>query len=140
MTSAAFVTCHKVPDLTPDDRLAAAALTARGHRVRPVLWDDPHTDWPAFDAVVLRSCWDYHTRPDAFGAWLAQLAQQYPQVRQFVVGNEPNQPAFWRPQFSRARQLSARTFGPFLAAAGWLFLMVGHQTVDRYLGLFPHAR
>jgi hypothetical protein len=37
-------------------------------------------------------------------------------VRGFVVGNEPNQPAFWRPQFSKARQLSASRFGPFLAA------------------------
>ncbi len=55
-------------------------------------------------------------RPEAFGAWLAQLAVQYPQVREFVVGNEPNQPAFWRPQFSHATQLSARAFGPYLAA------------------------
>ena len=55
-------------------------------------------------------------RPDAFGAWLAELARQYPDVRQFVVGNEPNQPAFWRAQFSRGRQFSAQTFGPFLAA------------------------
>jgi hypothetical protein len=55
-------------------------------------------------------------RPEAFGAWLAELARQYPDVREFVVGNEPNQPAFWRPQFSRSAQLSARTFGPFLAA------------------------
>jgi hypothetical protein len=55
-------------------------------------------------------------RPEAFGAWLAELARQYPNVRQFVVGNEPNQPAFWRPQFAGASQLSARTFGPFLAA------------------------
>ena len=36
-------------------------------------------------------------RPEAFGAWLAELAHRYPEVRQFVVGNEPNQPAFWRP-------------------------------------------
>jgi hypothetical protein len=36
-------------------------------------------------------------RPAAFGAWLGELAQRYPVVRQFVVGNEPNQPAFWRP-------------------------------------------
>ncbi len=28
-------------------------------------------------------------------------------------------------------------FGPFLAAAGWLFLLVGHQAVDRYLSLYP---
>jgi len=55
-------------------------------------------------------------RPEAFGAWLQELAERYPDVRQFVVGNEPNQPAFWRPQFGGAKQLSARTFGPFLAA------------------------
>ena len=30
-------------------------------------------------------------------------------------------------------------FGPFLAAAGWLMLMVGRELVERYLGLFvPH--
>jgi len=31
-------------------------------------------------------------------------------------------------------------FGPFLAAAGWLVLLMGHQTVDRYLALYaqPH--
>ena len=55
-------------------------------------------------------------RPDAFGAWLGELARRYPDVRQFVVGNEPNQPAFWRPQLSPSAQLSARAFGPFLAA------------------------
>ncbi len=31
-------------------------------------------------------------------------------------------------------------FGPFLAAAGWLFLLIGHETVDRYLALYPHTR
>ena len=55
-------------------------------------------------------------RPEALGAWLSQLAGAYPDVRQFVVGNEPNQPAFWRPQFERRAQSSARAFGPFLAA------------------------
>ena len=55
-------------------------------------------------------------QPAAFGDWLAELARAYPEVRQFVVGNEPNQPAFWRPQFVRSVQRSARAFGPFLAA------------------------
>jgi len=54
--------------------------------------------------------------PEGFAAWLAELARQYPDVREFVVGNEPNQPAFWRPQFSRAAQASAASFGTFLAA------------------------
>ena len=51
-------------------------------------------------------------RPEAFGAWLGELAQRYPTVRQFVVGNEPNQPAFWRPQFSGAKQRSAAHVRP----------------------------
>ena len=55
-------------------------------------------------------------RPEAFGAWLGELAQRYPQVRRFVVGNEPNQPAFWRPQFRRRASARPRAFGPFLAA------------------------
>jgi hypothetical protein len=55
-------------------------------------------------------------RPEAFAAWLGELAGAYPEVRQYVVGNEPNQGAFWRPQFAGTTQRSARAFGPFLAA------------------------
>jgi len=29
--------------------------------------------WTAFDAVVIRSCWDYHLHSDAFYAWLDSL-------------------------------------------------------------------
>jgi hypothetical protein len=46
------------------------------------------------------------------------VARRYPTVRQFVVGNEPNQPAFWRPQFrANGRNASAPKFGGYLAAA-----------------------
>ena len=39
-------------------------------------------------------------------------------MNQFVIGNEPNQPAFWRPQFDAAgANVSAPSFGPYLAAA-----------------------
>lgn len=55
-------------------------------------------------------------KPAAFASWLGALARAFPEVRQYVVGNEPNQPAFFRPQFSRGAQVSARRFGPFLAA------------------------
>jgi hypothetical protein len=37
---------------------------------------------------------------DGFAKFLEQLATTYPQVRQYIVGNEPNQPRFWRPQFT----------------------------------------
>ncbi|MBA2740683.1 MAG: hypothetical protein H0U46_01565 [Actinobacteria bacterium] len=56
--------------------------------------------------------------PGAFGAYTASVAQAYPQVKQFVVGNEPNQPAFWRPQFATSgANASAPAFGRYLAAA-----------------------
>jgi hypothetical protein len=55
--------------------------------------------------------------PAMFGAYVSTVARAYPQVRQFVIGNEPNQPAFWRPQFnSRGANVSAATFGRYLAA------------------------
>jgi glutathione synthase/RimK-type ligase-like ATP-grasp enzyme len=40
---------------------------------RAVVWDDPSVPWESFDAIVLRSCWDYHLRIDEFTAWLARL-------------------------------------------------------------------
>jgi len=56
--------------------------------------------------------------PSLFAAYVGVLASIYPQVKQFVIGNEPNQPAFWRPQFDSAgANVSAPSFGPYLAAA-----------------------
>ena len=40
-------------------------------------------------------------RPAGFAAFLKLLASSYPQVTKFIVGNEPNQPRFWQPQFDR---------------------------------------
>jgi hypothetical protein len=55
--------------------------------------------------------------PEAFGVWLKLVAERYPGVKQFVVMNEPNQPAFLRPQFgSRGTNVSAARAGAFLAA------------------------
>jgi hypothetical protein len=56
--------------------------------------------------------------PALFGAYAASVANAYPGVKQFVIGNEPNQPAFWRPQFRRnGTNASGAGFGPYLAAA-----------------------
>ncbi|MBA3432975.1 MAG: hypothetical protein H0U08_02655 [Actinobacteria bacterium] len=56
--------------------------------------------------------------PALFAGYVSAVAQAYPQVTQFVIGNEPNQPAFWRPQFTRSgTNASAPGFGPYLAAA-----------------------
>lgn len=69
----AFATCVEIPDLTPDDRLAASRCEELGLEVAAVSWDDPAADWSGYAAVILRSCWDYHLRVDAFRAWFARL-------------------------------------------------------------------
>ncbi len=68
----AFAVSNEFPQLTDDDKLAAVALRANGAVVDPALWDGP-TDWSSYDAVVIRSCWDYHHRLDEFTTWLDKL-------------------------------------------------------------------
>jgi glutathione synthase/RimK-type ligase-like ATP-grasp enzyme len=66
----AFATCAAFPSLHDDDRRLVAPLEALGLRVEPVLWDDPGARWADYEAVVLRSTWDYFERPAEFRAWL----------------------------------------------------------------------
>ena len=52
-----------------------------------------------------------------FASFLATLARAYPQVRSFVVGNEPNQPRFWQPQFRGRRPVAGAAYERVLALA-----------------------
>jgi glutathione synthase/RimK-type ligase-like ATP-grasp enzyme len=69
----AFVTWRGLPGLSTDDRLAAAAIAERGGSVEPAVWDDPAVDWSRYDAVVVRSTWDYHHRPAEFLDWIGRV-------------------------------------------------------------------
>jgi hypothetical protein len=54
----------------------------------------------------------------SFVRFLRLVAQTYPGVTDYIVGNEPNQPRFMRPQFSdRGRQVSAGRYERLLAAS-----------------------
>jgi polysaccharide biosynthesis protein PslG len=56
------------------------------------------------------------TAAEEYTAFLALLARTYPQVREYVVGNEPNQPRFWQPQFlPTGRGAAAAAYGELLA-------------------------
>lgn len=69
----AFVTCAPRPAITDDDALAAEALRDGGAEVTPAVWSDADVDWGAFDAIIVRSTWDYHLRAAEFLAWLGRL-------------------------------------------------------------------
>ncbi len=73
MPRVALLTCAALPDLDPDDRLLAPALTAAGIHAVPAVWDDPAVDWDAFDLVVVRNPWDYVERREEFLAWAATV-------------------------------------------------------------------
>jgi hypothetical protein len=56
--------------------------------------------------------------PGQFVAFIKQLATAFPQVTDYVIGNEPNQPLFWLPQYSPERKpISAAAYEPILANA-----------------------
>jgi glutathione synthase/RimK-type ligase-like ATP-grasp enzyme len=56
-----------------DDAPLLAALAGAGHDADLVAWDDPAVAWEAFEAVLIRTTWDYHTRREAFVAWAAAV-------------------------------------------------------------------
>jgi glutathione synthase/RimK-type ligase-like ATP-grasp enzyme len=69
----ALATYERAPDLAPDDRGLVPALAALGVRAEAVPWSRADADWAAYDAVILRSTWDYHLHLDEFRAWLDRL-------------------------------------------------------------------
>jgi hypothetical protein len=66
----ALVTCAAYPALYEDDRLLAAALEDLAIRAVPAVWSDDAVDWGSFDALVIRSPWDYFERTAEFRSWL----------------------------------------------------------------------
>jgi hypothetical protein len=70
--SVAYVTYEQDPgrpDPDIDVPYAVPALTAAGLDVSVVVWDDPAVDWAAYDAVLVRSVWDYVPKFEQFLAW-----------------------------------------------------------------------
>lgn len=68
-----FVTCRTWPEISESDQLVQRALEARGATVAGCAWNGRGAGWDGFDAIVLRSNWDYHFEADAFLGWLDRL-------------------------------------------------------------------
>jgi glutathione synthase/RimK-type ligase-like ATP-grasp enzyme len=69
----ALATSAEHPDLHEHDLPLVTALRTAGLEPGVELWSDPSVDWSSYDAVLLRSVWDYHTRYLEFSEWLGQL-------------------------------------------------------------------
>jgi hypothetical protein len=70
-------------------------------------------------AIASKNARDFSSASGAaaqFAAFLQNVAHAFPQVTDYVIGNEPNQPYFWLPQFgSDGKPLSAAEYEPVLA-------------------------
>lgn len=73
MTRVALATYRDLPQLNEDDRLLQTALGALGIDAAPAVWDSAEERWGDYQAVLVRSCWDYHHRLEEFLAWFATL-------------------------------------------------------------------
>jgi hypothetical protein len=77
--------------------------------------------------------------PARYAAFLAQLARTFPTVKDYVVGNEPNQPRFWRPQFRRRAAVSPGAYYPLLARSYDALKAVDPSITVIGLGLSPRG-
>ena len=69
----AVATSANYPAIQPDDLGLAAALERRSAELVVCVWNDPAVDWSAFDAVLIRTIWDYFKQHAGFLAWLDRL-------------------------------------------------------------------
>jgi hypothetical protein len=107
-----LATFNGLPALSADDQLLAEELRDRDSCVKALVWDDPGVRWEELDALVLRSCWDYHRRPAEFLAWTERLERDGVKVW--------NPPALvrWNAHKSYLRELEAA--GVAVQPTAWL--------------------
>ena len=102
MKRVALATSRKYASLTDDDRLLIEPLRGLGIAAEPAVWDDGSVEWKRHDAIIIRSCWDYHLRLSEFLNWLAGL------VRDGVRVFNPPGMVRWNADKSYLRDLQKR--------------------------------
>ncbi len=123
MRRCAFLTAESLDGFVTDDELVRQPLLDRGWEMTFVPWSRPGVDWSRFEAVVIRSTWDYHRRLDEFLAALEAIDS----------GNRlanPLETVRWNVRKTYLRELEAG--GLPVVPTAW----VESPDVDRLRGLF----
>jgi glutathione synthase/RimK-type ligase-like ATP-grasp enzyme len=77
MKRIALATYKGYPKGTESDQLLLEPFRNAGHEAVFVSWDNKRVDWHQFDTVIIRSCWDYHTRLNEFLDWITMLEDNH---------------------------------------------------------------
>jgi hypothetical protein len=107
------ITLHWDPDqpatILEKERIDRYVATATANGVRIVLLISP---------TRARALTSSAASPNQFVQFVVQVARTYPQIKEIAVGNEPNQPRFWQPQFSTSgKALACGAYERVLARA-----------------------
>lgn len=108
----AIATCKSHPGFCANDD--APLLEAfREHNVNAELisWDDATTDWSQFDAVIIRTTWDYMDRLDEFLAWVDRVDS---------VSRIMNPPSVVRRNLDKAYLRDLETAGVPIVPTRWI--------------------
>ena len=113
----AFLTLGDSADYVVDDDLAHGPLRALGWHVDNVPWRLRNVDWTSYDAVVIRSTYDYVTAPDEFLGVVTEIAESGTQLynslelvrwnlrktylRDLADRGVPTVPTLWRTALTR---------------------------------------
>lgn len=71
----AIASSREFSSIHMDDVYLLAVLELLGVEPIVCVWNDPEVDWTAFDAVLIRTIWDYFEHYAAFLAWTHRLDQ-----------------------------------------------------------------
>jgi hypothetical protein len=88
------------------DHLADAIDCASLNNVRPIL-----AIYPARPNAIGSDA----SRQQQFAAFVGLVAQAFPTVKDFIVGNEPNVNRFWQPQYTNGKDAAAADYEHTLA-------------------------
>ena len=133
MPSVALATYSALPALYPDEHPLVDALRTLGVHTDAAVWDDPAVRWETYDAVVIRSCWDYHLRYDEFFRWIDRVSalgvaiwnpprtlrwnSRKTYLHDLTIGGIRTVPTFWL-EADHARAPNASLAG-ILSDTGW---------------------
>ncbi len=68
-----IATCSDKPNLTTGDQALAASLESKSIQVKPLIWNDPNVLLSNWDAIIIRSTWDYHLNSNDFLNWISEI-------------------------------------------------------------------
>ena len=79
MKKIAFATCTTLHGLPPEKsaEIMQPYVASAGIELATHQWDDIRVNWSDFDAVILRSTWDYHIRLPEFLVWIMSLENEH---------------------------------------------------------------